>query len=147
MVFFRLKTTLSVHVQFWVKFCKAVDNILLSVSNNIARVDHETPCGPFSITMPQTLVASGVNSYFMVPGRWSDITPCPRCGPPTSYTAWRLCRLTGSLGSCKATDYSPPGAHRSSGSGCSSAWTQDSKCPHDPVEGRTSCLPLPAAAK
>lgn len=123
------------------------NNSVKSVSKKIPQPKWFILCGPFSIKTLHTLVVSWVNSYFTAAGMWTEFTPCPRCAPPTSCTAWWPCRPPGSLGSGRARGGSPPGARRSSGSGCSSADTRYSRCLRGPGEGRMSCLPLPAAAK
>lgn len=91
------------------------------------------------------VVNSQVNSCLTVPDRCNGFTPCPKCGPPTSYTAWQLCRLNGILDNYKAKDSSLPEAHRSSDSGCSSACILCSRFLRDPVSGQMSCFLLPAA--
>lgn len=123
------------------------NNSVKSVSKKITQPEYKILCGPFSIKTLHTLLVSWFNSYFTAAGTWSDFTPCPRCAPPTSYMAWWPCRRPGSLGNGRATGGSPPGVRRSSGSGCSSAYTRYSRFLRDPVAGRMSCLPLPAAVK
>lgn len=122
------RTTLSVHLHI-LKFWK----ILLRVSRITAQ-SVKIFCGPISISMPYaSLVVSSASSYFTAHDTWSDFTPCPRCGPPTSYKAWWLCRPNGNLDNYKAMGNSPPGVHRSSGSGCSSAYILYNRFLHDPV--------------
>lgn len=122
-------TALSVHLhilKFWKK-------ILLRVSRRTAQ-SVKVFCGPISISVPYaSLVVSSASSYFTAHDTWSDFTPCPRCGPPTSYKAWWLCRPNGNLDNYKAMGNSPPGVHRSSGSGCSSAYILYNRFLRDPV--------------